>query len=799
MTEHWTIAPRSADVDTQLRVVAIDSDDAPSALGLERDALLTLAMLWEPDDLVVAIVPALLRTRLGAGADSVVYVDARARVDASLDPFARLAVERGAAFARGDDDMVRVAAVGARAQPVLDHWVSTLASLDPGTRRAGEWVDELVAAGLAEELDVAPEIDRSVAAPAFASLPDGTPIDRTMRAAYRDGLHAPGADPPNPLAGEADAFVRWLRAPVLPDIAPRVGRYLARRWSDSELLRDEYPELEPETAEAYEQWSRDHGSVPACVLPTDAEQAERRARRRAARPAGPRAAGVNVVGYLGAALGLGEVARNLVDALREAGVPVAAVTNPATDSRDLYEVDTVAPDDAPYDVNLFVVTADMLAPLAGRLGPGFLAERRNIGLWFWEADRFRAGGPTPATVLLDEVWAPSAFVRGAIDAAAPGIPVETVPVPVSSPAIRADIDRAALGLPADAFAFLFMFDYFSVVERKNPVGLVDAYRRAFAPDDGAVLVLKSINGARRADDVAALRRGTADRPDIIVLDEYLSPDEHAAMLARCDAYVSLHRAEGLGLTMAEAMSIGKPVVATAYSGNLEFMEDDVAFLVDSTLVPIGAGVDPYPADGRWAEPDVEHAAALMRKVFDDPAHAAAVGRRASDRIRSRWSASAVAPRLRELVDQARARPRDPAGSWREFFMRGWRNRLLGPIPRQYRFDWLADGFPFDRSAHTIYTFSLQRALARHGRGCPPDPDAGDATPQMLRWLNTPIAPRRRPVVSRYLVQYWHDHPELHERFPGIESDRAQARAYRDWVADHWHDETDVDYRLVPGQ
>jgi hypothetical protein len=196
---------------------------------------------------------------------------------------------------------------------------------------------------------------------------------------------------------------------------------------------------------------------------------------------------------------------------------------------------------------------------------------------------------------------------------------------------------------------------------------------------------------------------------------------------------------------------------------------------------------------------VEHAAALMRKVFDDPAHAAAVGRRASDRIRSRWSASAVAPRLRELVDQARARPRDPAGSWRGFFMRGWRNRLLGPIPRQYRFDWLADGFPLDRSAHTIYTFSLQRALARHGRGCPPDPDAGDATPQMLRWLNTPIAPRRRPVVSRYLVQYWHDHPELHERFPGIESDRAQARAYRDWVADHWHDETDVDYRLVPGQ
>ncbi len=257
-----------------------------------------------------------------------------------------------------------------------------------------------------------------------------------------------------------------------------------------------------------------------------------------------------------------------------------------------------------------------------------------------------------------------------------------------------------------------MIDYFSVTKRKNPLGLVDAYLRAFAPEDGAMLVLKSINGADRVTDLEAVRAAAGERPDILVWDEYLTPERHTALLGCCDAYVSLHRAEGLGLTMAEAMGLGKPVIATGYSGNLEFMDDDIAFLVRSTLTPIGPGVDPYPADARWAEPDLAHAAVLMRKVFDDREHGADIGRRAADAIRSRWSAATVGPRLAAQLEQTRARPRDPDGPWRRFFMRGWRNRLLGPIPRQYRFDWLADGFPLDASAHAIFAYSLQRSLAR---------------------------------------------------------------------------------------
>jgi hypothetical protein len=93
---------------------------------------------------------------------------------------------------------------------------------------------------------------------------------------------------------------------------------------------------------------------------------------------------------------------------------------------------------------------------------------------------------------------------------------------------------------------------------------------------------------------------------------------------------------------------------------------------------------------------------------------------------------------------------------------------------------------------------VRQALEHGGRRLPPDLYGPDATAPLLQWLNAPVAPRRRPVVSRYLVQYWHDHPELHERFPGIESDREQATAYVEWLRQSWHADTDIDYRLAPG-
>ena len=135
-------------------------------------------------------------------------------------------------------------------------------------------------------------------------------------------------------------------------------------------------------------------------------------------------------------------------------------------------------------------------------------------------------------------------------------------------------------------------------------------------------MLKSINGDARLSELERLRRAAAHRSDIVIRDGYVSADEKNALLAACDCYVSLHRAEGLGLTLAEAMALGKPVIATGYSGNRHFMTDENSFLVDYRLTNASGDCGPYPPGARWAEPDLNHAAQLMRTVYQHPSEAA---------------------------------------------------------------------------------------------------------------------------------------------------------------------------------
>ncbi len=124
-----------------------------------------------------------------------------------------------------------------------------------------------------------------------------------------------------------------------------------------------------------------------------------------------------------------------------------------------------------------------------------------------------------------------------------------------------------------------MFDYLSTLERKNPLGAIEAYRRAFAPDDGAVLVVKSVNGRHRPERHAEVTAAVEGRRDIVSIDRTISGAERDALIGACDCYLSLHRSEGHGMPLAEAMALGKPVVATAYGGNIEFMNEANSYLV----------------------------------------------------------------------------------------------------------------------------------------------------------------------------------------------------------------------------
>lgn len=362
------------------------------------------------------------------------------------------------------------------------------------------------------------------------------------------------------------------------------------------------------------------------------------------------AAGVNVFAYARGQFGLAESARLYTRALLDAGYPVALydlvldLAHSMGDSSLAHHIGT----QTPFGVNLVFVNPDHLDQAIAKIGPERLTGRYTIGCWFWELDTFPAEWE-PAFADVDEVLVSSGFVRDVV-ARATHKPVLHVPLPVvESP--DSGLTRADFGLDDKAFVFLASFDFNSFFRRKNPIGAIHAFRKAFADGPANVqLLIKSSNGHRHPDLLRELLDTAAGDPRILVRDDVIDRP-HVAALQRCaDAYVSLHRSEGFGLGMAECMRLGKPVVATAWSGNLEFMTAANSCLVDYSLVEVEPGDYLHHAGQHWAEPDVEQAARYMRRLVDDPDYGIALGRQAAADVRDHLSASAVAQALIHRLD-----------------------------------------------------------------------------------------------------------------------------------------------------
>jgi glycosyltransferase involved in cell wall biosynthesis len=358
-----------------------------------------------------------------------------------------------------------------------------------------------------------------------------------------------------------------------------------------------------------------------------------------------RALGVNVVGYLNAELGVGEAARGMVDLLDDARIPVWPVSLHAPGSRNAASFRSPdGPVDLPFTETLLCVNADVLAEAAEGIGRAGLRDTRVTGLWWWETEDF-PGRFDAAFGWVDQVIAGTTFVADAISKRSDK-PVHRVPLPVRVGA-QADSIPAEIGWP-DGFVFYFSFDYNSIFRRKNPLGLVEAYTRAFSLGEEAHLMLKSVNGHRHPEQHTELLAAIAGRADIAMYDGFVDADVRNRMTAACDCYVSLHRSEGFGLTMAEAMYLGKPVIGTAYSGNLDFMDEANSLLVPCTIGEIGPGAAPYDPAGHWAEPDLDAAAAQMRRVFADAALREQLGTTAASSIRQTHSTASATHALRTI-------------------------------------------------------------------------------------------------------------------------------------------------------
>jgi glycosyltransferase involved in cell wall biosynthesis len=363
--------------------------------------------------------------------------------------------------------------------------------------------------------------------------------------------------------------------------------------------------------------------------------------------------GINLVGYLTRESSLGDVARRLVTALVEAGVPTAPLAQQRTASPELASLVTQE-HRISYRSTLAVVNADQFAALHMDHPELFGSGARTIGYWFWELEHVPAH-MRAAIGFVDEIWAGSTFVANAF-AAVTDLPVRHVAIPVPEPS-AADLDRTSFPAMRDLagrFVFCVVFDHFSVTERKNPSGAIEAFRRAFPDADsrsgsGPVLVVKSMNADQRWPQHERLRAAADGRDDIILWDEHLERGDHMALIRSVDALVSLHRSEGLGLHLAEAMWLGTPVIATRYSGNLDFMDDECAVLIDAALVPVEHGEGVYPPEARWADPDLDQAAAAMRRMVNDPAWAGELALAARLRMQAQPSLADTGRRIAELL------------------------------------------------------------------------------------------------------------------------------------------------------
>ena len=356
--------------------------------------------------------------------------------------------------------------------------------------------------------------------------------------------------------------------------------------------------------------------------------------------------GVNVIGFFEAELGIGESARLLVEGIEASGWPVATssyyrhhnrATNPYRHRRQ-------GEQRWPYGTNVVCIGGDLL-PAYATEHPEALAGRRNIAMWHWELEELPEAF-AGALDVVDEVWAGSDFARDAIAAKTPK-PVHTVVLPIPVRSGRPPQRRAEVGLP-EGFVFGYTLDANSTLARKNPDGLIRAFCRAFRPGEGPLLVVKMINSApgRGRDALVAMAAG---RPDVTLVEGYLPPELSVSWSGLIDCYVSLHRSEGFGLTLAEAMSWAVPVIATGYSGNLDFMSPDNSYLVDWAPGTVPPGADPYPPGAGWAEPDLDAAAAAMRAVWEHPDQARRVGMAGQESIRATHGLPAAAERLGQLL------------------------------------------------------------------------------------------------------------------------------------------------------
>ena len=362
--------------------------------------------------------------------------------------------------------------------------------------------------------------------------------------------------------------------------------------------------------------------------------------------------GVNIIGIVRSGKSIGAQARLIAKALEAAGIPYCMIDlcDYFNCSKNNLEFEHKISNQQIYNVNLIVLNADCIHRTLVMLNRNEMNKRYNIGYWAWELAEF----PDiwiPGFNCLQEVWTFSKFCANSIAEKSP-VPVLSIPLFADNSNANINNGRGYFNLPQDVFLFMVAYDCDSFAERKNPQAAVKAFMNAFPPEDQRVgLILKIFSPENYQSHINELLKKLSEYKNIYYFDKYLSDEEMKTLISASDTFISLHRAEGFGLIPLEAMALGTPVVSTAWSGNMEYMNNNNAALTGYTMVPVNGqylGTTPGE-DYVWAEPDIEEASGLMKRLVLDKEWREKLIKNGKDTATNNFNADIMGNRIRKRL------------------------------------------------------------------------------------------------------------------------------------------------------
>jgi glycosyltransferase involved in cell wall biosynthesis len=470
----------------------------------------------------------------------------------------------------------------------------------------------------------------------FATLDGYGEISKSLREAFRSLVSSRRPDQadsaPIPFVGEDKKVIDFINKKV-PG-SDFVSNPMMSLWRQRQDLQLAFPDLMGVDGPSYLTWARTSGIEEGHLTETDfdfLQENEDHSEKTTVLQVS-RELGVNIVGYFTSELGMGELARIVLETVELSGIPTRTLVSNRNKSRKSIK-HTVSNPKEVFPINVAVLNADQMTNWKELKEYSDFSHLPTIGVWAWELEDFPSGFEKVFD-FVDEVWTISEFSRKSIEQATQK-PVFVIPLPAKSE--QADFFLAPKfgGLDlSNTDYFLSMFDYQSSIERKNPMAVIEAFREAFEDDTSVRLIIKTVNAQLWPTQRERLSYLCRNYKNITLIDSYLEPDEVKGLMKNAVAYVSLHRSEGYGLTCAEAMALGTPVIATRYSGNLDFMDDENSLLVDYDLVQVNDPTGTYKADSKWADPRIDSAVKQLKRVYFDKSFAKKIGIAGVDSLRS---------------------------------------------------------------------------------------------------------------------------------------------------------------------